>query len=465
MTDLTPTSDLPAFRRRRGLRGRSLIPVGGERDVALNRTPREILPLPPEETSKPRVWRNGVFGALDIGTTKMTCLIGKGEPDGSIQVLGYGWRRSHGIRSGSIVDIREAEAAIRATVGQAEEAAERRMDSLVVNLSCGHPRSRLIDAHLPIGGREVTDGDVQRLIADGQARAWSEGRDVIHTLPIGYVVDSMPGIADPRGHQCEQLATKLHVVDMNSSALRTLDTVLQHSELKLDGLVSSPFASGVSVLADEERDLGVTVVEMGGGTTSLAVFCEGKLIHTAQIPVGGLHVTRDIAGVLSTSLETAERLKTMYGAAQLGSDDQREILSVPLIGEGRDRLARIPRSKVISVIQPRVEETLELVRHALDNAGLGRLANGRVVLTGGASLMEGIVPVATRILARPVRMGKPLNVHGLPEIAAASAGFSTAAGLLAWAAGADRDFGDISTPEPRSGSLLKRLVGFIRDRG
>lgn len=465
MTDLTPTSDLPAFRRRRGLRGRSLIPVGGERDIALNRTPREILPLPPEETSKPRVWRNGVFGALDIGTTKMTCLIGKGEPDGSIQVLGYGWRRSHGIRSGSIVDIREAEAAIRATVGQAEEAAERRMDSLVVNLSCGHPRSRLIDAQLPIGGREVTDGDVQRLIADGQARAWSEGRDVIHTLPIGYVVDSMSGIVDPRGHQCEQLATKLHVVDMNSSALRTLDTVLQHSELKLDGLVSSPFASGVAVLADEERDLGVTVVEMGGGTTSLAVFCEGKLIHTAQIPVGGLHVTRDIAGVLSTSLETAERLKTMYGAAQLGSDDQREILSVPLIGEGRDRLARIPRSKVISVIQPRVEETLELVRHALDNAGLGRLANGRVVLTGGASLMEGIVPVATRILARPVRMGKPLNVHGLPETAAASAGFSTAAGLLAWAAGADRDFGDISAPEPRSGGLLKRFVGFIRDRG
>ncbi|KXV66086.1 cell division protein FtsA, partial [Gluconobacter japonicus] len=225
------------------------------------------------------------------------------------------------------------------------------------------------------------------------------------------------------------------------------------------------FASGVAVLADEERDLGVTVVEMGGGTTSLAVFCEGKLIHTAQIPVGGLHVTRDIAGVLSTSLETAERLKTMYGAAQLGSDDQREILSVPLIGEGRDRLARIPRSKVISVIQPRVEETLELVRHALDNAGLGRLANGRVVLTGGASLMEGIVPVATRILARPVRMGKPLNVHGLPETAAASAGFSTAAGLLAWAAGADRDFGDISAPEPRSGGLLKRFVGFIRDRG
>ncbi|WP_215745476.1 cell division protein FtsA [Gluconobacter sp. P1C6_b] len=463
MNDHNSMSDLPAFRRRGGLRGRSLIPVGGERDVSVNRVPRDILQLPPEDTQRNVSWRPGIFGALDIGTTKMTCLIGKGEPDGSIQVLGHGWRRSHGIRSGSIVDIREAEAAIRATVGQAEEAAERRMDSLVVNLSCGRPLSRLVDAQIPIGGREVTAGDVQRLIAEGQARAWMEGREVIHTLPIGYVVDSIPGIADPIGHQCEELATRMHVVDMNSSALRTLDAVLQHAELKLDGLVASPFASGVSVLAAEERELGVTVVEMGGGTTSLAVFCEGKLLHTAQIRVGGLHVTRDIAGVLSTSLETAERLKTMYGAAQMGSDDQREILSVPLIGENSDRLVRLQRSKVISVIQPRIEETLELVRQSLDNAGLGRLANGRVVLTGGASLLEGIVPVATRILGRPVRMGKPQNIYGLPETAAASAGFSTAAGLLAWAAGADRDFGDISVPEPKPRGLVKRLVGFIRN--
>ncbi len=463
MNDHNAMSDLPAFRRRGGLRGRSLIPVGGERDVSVNRVPRDILSLPPEETPRNVTWRPGIFGALDIGTTKMTCLIGKGEPDGSIQVLGHGWRRSHGIRSGSIVDIRDAEAAIRATVGQAEEAAERRMDSLVVNLSCGRPLSRLVDAQIPIGGREVTAGDVQRLIAEGQARAWMEGREVIHTLPIGYVVDSIPGIADPIGHQCEELATRMHVVDMNSSALRTLDAVLQHAELKLDGLVASPFASGVSVLAAEERELGVTVVEMGGGTTSLAVFCEGKLLHTAQIRVGGLHVTRDIAGVLSTSLETAERLKTMYGAAQMGSDDQREILSVPLIGENSDRLVRLQRSRVISVIQPRIEETLELVRQSLDNAGLGRLANGRVVLTGGASLLEGIVPVATRILGRPVRMGKPQNIYGLPETAAASAGFSTAAGLLAWAAGADRDFGDISVPEPKPRGLVKRLVGFIRN--
>lgn len=464
MTDQTPLSELPAFRRRGGHRGRALIPVGGERDVSVNQVARDILPLPPEERSRAVSWRPGIFGALDIGSTKMACLIGKGEPDGSLQILGHGWRRSHGIRSGAIVDIREAEAAIRATVAQAEEAAERRMDSLVVNLSCGRPFSRLIDAQFAVGGREVTETDVQQLVAEGQARAWTEGREIIHSLPIGYAIDSIAGIVDPIGHQCQELATRLHVVDMNSSALRTLDTVLQHAELKLDALVASPFASGISVLAAEERELGVTVVEMGGGTTSLAVFCEGKLLHTAQIRVGGLHVTRDIAGVLSTSIETAERLKTMYGAAQLGSDDQRELLAVPLIGESGSRLAQIQRSRVISVIQPRIEETLELVRQSLDNAGLGRLANGRVVLTGGASLLEGIVPVATRILRRPVRLGKPQNIRGLPETAAASAGFSTAAGLLAWAAGADRDFVDIfSVPEARPRGFVKRLVGFIRN--
>lgn len=463
MTDLTPGSDFSAFRRRRGLRGRALIPVGGERDGSGGRGSREILALPPEETARPRAWRPGVFGALDIGSTKMTCLIGRGESDGAIRVLGYGWRRAHGVRSGQIVDIREAEATIRATVGQAEDAAERRMDSLVVNLSCGHPRSRLVDARIAVGGREVTEADVQRLLAEGQSAAWAEGRDVVHALPIGYAVDSVTSVADPVGHLCETLATRLHVVDMNASALRTLDTVLQRSELKLDGLVSSPLASGLSVLAAEERDLGVTVVEMGGGTTSLAVFCEGKLLHTAQIPVGGLHVTRDIAGVLSTSPDTAERLKTMYGAAQLGSDDQREILSVPLIGDSPGHLTRIARAKVISVIQPRIEETFELVRQALDGAGLGRLADSRVVLTGGASLMEGIVPVATRVLSRQVRMGRPLHIQGLPETAAASAGFSTAAGLLCWAAGAERDFGAAASGEPRPG-FFKRLLGLGRDR-
>ncbi|GBR44975.1 cell division protein FtsA [Neokomagataea thailandica] len=463
MTDLTPGSEQSFFRRRGGLRGRALSTP--DHAVAHSRDARGVLTLPPEDTRPTPAWRSGTFGVLDIGSTKMTCFIGRGESDGSLSILGHGWRRSHGIRSGSIVDIREAEAAVRATVGQAEDTAEKRLDSLTVNLSCGHPASRWIDVRLPIGGREVTAHDVNHLRTEAKALAWAEGRSIIHNLPLGYLVDGMAGVTDPRGHQCTELSARFHVVDMHSSALRTLDTVLQRAELRLDGLVSSPFASALSVLSDEERDLGVTVVEMGGGTTSLSVFLEGRLLHIAQIPVGGLHVTRDVASALSTSLDTAERLKTLYGAAQLGSDDQREMLSIPLIGEGPHRLARIPRAKVIGFIEPRIAETLELVRNALDMSGLGGMANTRVVLTGGASLMEGLVPVASRILGRSVRLGRPLNIHGLPENDAASAGFSTASGLLAWAAGADRSFGNAPATETVPNTLFQRLVGFIRDRG
>lgn len=217
----------------------------------------------------------------------MTCLIGRGEADGSLRVLGHGWRRSRGIRNGAIVDLREAEQAIRATVGQAEDAADKRLDHVVVNLSCGQPESRLFNARMPIGGREVTEADMSRVIAEGQARAHTEGRTAIHTLPIGFAVDETQGILDPRGHLCDQLTARLHIVDAASTALRTLDSVMMRAELKMSGLVSAPFASGLSVLDEDERELGATVVEMGGGTTSLAVFGEGMLLHTAHLPVGG----------------------------------------------------------------------------------------------------------------------------------------------------------------------------------
>lgn len=464
MNDLVEADPPTSKRRRRPSRSRALIPVGKERQPQ-GRADSDILSLPPaDEPNGPRGWRTGIFGVLDIGSTKMTCLIGRGEADGSLRVLGYGWRRSRGIRNGAIVDLREAEQAIRATVGQAEEAADRRLDDITVNLSCGQPESRLFNARMPIGGREVMESDMDRVVAEGQARAHTEGRTVIHTLPIGYAVDETTGIVDPRGQVCEQLIARLHVVDAGTTAVRTLDSVLMHAELKMTNLVSSPFASGLSVLDEDERELGATVVEMGGGTTSLAVFGEGMLLHTAHLPVGGLHVTRDLAGMLSTSLENAERLKTMFGSAELSSEDGGDMLPLQMIGEDAASLTKVSRARLVSAIRPRVEETLELVRDRLDTAGFGRTGRERVVLTGGASLLEGIGPMAARILDRPIRLGRPLNISGLPEGAAASAGFSTASGLLAWAAGADRNFHDADSPEPRSNGILKRLVHFIRGR-
>ncbi|CAI9121630.1 cell division protein FtsA [Brytella acorum] len=464
MNDLVVTTPDSPRRKRRAGRGRSLIPIGGERH-ARERSEGDILSLPPPDTAPtPRHWKSGVFGALDIGSTKMTCLIGKGEADGSLRVLGYGWRRSRGIRNGAVIDIHEAEQAIRATVGQAEDAADKRLDNVIVNLSCGHPESHVFNARMPIGGREITDGDVARVVAEGQNRARTEGRSIIHTFPIGYSVDDTGGIIDPRAHLCDHLTARLHMIDAGTTALRTLDSVVSRAELKIGGLVSAPLASGLAVLEDDERELGATVVEMGGETTSLAVFGEGLLLHTAHIPVGGMHVTRDLARMLSTNIADAERLKTVYGSAELASEDETESLPIQMTGDHASAIARVSRAKLVSAIRPRIEETLELVRDRLDSAGLGRAGRGRVVLTGGASLLEGIGPMAARILERPVRLGRPLHITGLPEGTAASAGFSTAAGLLAWAAGADYAFRGAATPEMRSAGLLRRFVGFLRDR-
>ncbi|ACI52895.1 cell division protein FtsA [Gluconacetobacter diazotrophicus PA1 5] len=448
--------DRPARRRRARRRATPAAPsVTGGRVIALP---------PPDAPAPPRAWRPGTFGVLDIGSTKIMCLIGRGEPDGTLRVLGHGWRRSHGVKSGGIVNLHEAEAAIRAAVGQAEDAAERRLDTVYVNLSCGHPESRLFNVRWPVGGREITDSDVRRVVTEGRMRAMSEGRSTIHTLPLDFAVDETAGVADPRGHLCDQLTSRLHVIDASTTALRNLETVLTRAELKISELVSAPLASGLSVLDENERELGVTVVDMGGGTTSIAVFGEGQLLHTACLPVGGMHVTRDIAHVLSTPIDSAEWLKTMYGSAELSADDDMDLLPVQLIGDDHHQFVNISRSKVVSIIRPRIEETLEMVRDRLESAGVGRAADGRVVLTGGASLLDGVGNMAARILNRQVRLGRPTGIRGLPDDAAAWPSFATSAGLLAWAAGGSGALGDLDLSEPRPAGFLRRLVEFIRDR-
>nr|WP_234395229.1 cell division protein FtsA [Acetobacter papayae] len=319
---------------------------------------------------------------------------------------GYGWRKSEGVKGGAITELREAEAAIRATVAQAETMAERPIDRVVVNLSCGHPASRLFNVRWPIGGRVVTEADIRRVVTEGRLQASVQGREVIHTLPIDFTVDDTEGVSDPRGHVCETLKARLHIIDAATTALLNLETVLARTELKVEALVSSPLASGLSVLDADERELGTTVVDMGGGTTSLAVFGDSQMLHTAQIAVGGLHVTRDIARGLSTSLENAERLKTVYGSADLSTDVEDELLTVELLGNDVPHFEQISRAQLGRIIRPRMEETLELVREKLDGAGLGMAASGRIVLTGGGSLLDGIRPLAERILGAPVSVGR-----------------------------------------------------------
>ncbi len=421
-------------------------------------------PAPPSEPPpRPRNGRAGPFGVLDIGSTKIACLIGRTESDGTLRALGSGFTRSRGVRGGGITDLEEAERAIRSAVALAEEMADYRLRTVTVNLSCGHPESRLFNVQWPVNGRQVTEADVRRVISEGRSRAVTEGRETIHSLPVNFSVDETQGVIDPRGHHCDQLSARLHVVDALSMALRNLGAAVGRCDLEISEVVSAPFASGLSCLVDDERDLGATLVDMGGGTTSVAVFGEGQLLHTAQVPVGGQHVTRDIAGVLSTPIDNAERLKTLYGNAHSSPDDEREILAVQLIGEEDHQFAKIPRSMVVGIIKPRLEETFEMVRDRLDGAGLGRAAGNRVVLAGGASQLVGVRDLAPRVLNRQVRLGRPAGMRSLPEAASGPA-FATAIGLLSWAAGEGRSLHTIDPDSDRPGGLLRRIVEFLRDR-
>ena len=416
-----------------------------------------------EEPLRVKNMRSGPFGVLDIGSSKITCMIWRGEADGRLRCMGFGWQKSRGIKSGGIVDLEEAEKAIRAAVGAAEDQADTRLKSVLVNLSCGTPESRLFNVQWPVDGRAVVADDIRRVVREARQRANTDGRAVIHALPLSFATDETAGVTDPRGLFCDILSAQLHVVDAGSTALRTLAACLARCELDIAALVSAPLAAGLATLAADERELGATVIDMGGGTTTMAVFSEGQILYTSQLPVGGHHVTTDIAKGLSTSIAHAERLKALYGNCHSSPDDQRELLPVPLVGEAEHQIAQVPRSHLISCVRPRLEEIFEMVKERLEMAGLGREGGSRVVLTGGASQLGGVRELAAQILERQVRLGRPGPVISLPD-SASGPGFATLVGLLAFATGDGQTMHDIDFDSERGQGWFGKMVDFLKNR-
>ena len=377
--------------------------------------------------------RSGLIAALDVGTTKVCCFIARAQEDGGLRVLGVGHQVSRGIRNGAVVDMDFAETSIRAAVDTAEQLASERIREVVVNLSGGQPASRNVTVQMAINGRSVTDNDIRRLLEHGRQQSLTADGDLIHSIPVGYTIDGNEGIRDSRGMFGEILGVTIHTVSAASGPVRNLTTVVNRGHLDIEAKVMSAYASGLACLVEDEKDLGVTCIDMGGGTTNIAVFINGHLVHTDVVPVGGGHVTNDIARGLSTPVASAERMKTLYGSATTSSSDDREILKVPLVGEEDDDSAnQIPRSMLVQIIQPRLEETFELVRNRLEESGFDKMAGRRVVLTGGASQMQGVRDLAGLILDKQVRMGRPVGLHGLAEATGGPA-FSTCAGLLRYA--------------------------------
>ena len=393
-----------------------------------------------KKTKTHKISRNGLIAALDIGTTKVCCLIARlsGEkgpgPENALEIKGIGHQVSQGLRSGTIVDLDETEASIRSTVEAAEQMAGENIQGVVVNLSGGQPSSRLIAYEISIAGHEIGDADLRRILDPSVLKnGLAKERELIHTIPVGYSIDGNRGVRDPRGMFGERLGVNMHVISALSGPLRNLETGVVRCHLDVDDKVVSSYASGLATLVEDEIQLGVTCIDMGGGTTTISVFFDGELVHTDYIPIGGVHVTNDIARGLSTPLSQAERMKTLYGSAMATSADDREVIKAPLVGEEKtSEASHIPRSMLVGIIRPRIEETMEMVRDRLEAAGFDKIAGRRLVITGGASQLPGVREMASSIINKQVRMGRPKTLEGMAEAIAGPA-FSTSVGLLHYA--------------------------------
>jgi cell division protein FtsA len=382
--------------------------------------------------------RSAVVSVLDVGSTKVCCMIARLKPRDSealrrrmhsVEVLGFAATRSRGIKSGVVVDLEEAERAIRLAVDAAERMAEVTVGSLIVNISCGRLKSEAFSAGVDLSGT-VTEADIQRVLSAGGAHSVSEGRLVLHALPIGYALDGNRGLSDPVGMLGQTLGIDIHVVTADEAPIRNLELAVNRCHLEVETVVATPYAAGLAALVDDEAELGCACVDMGGGTTTLAVFHEGEFVHTDAIAIGGQHVTLDVARGLSTNLADAERIKARHGSALSSTSDEKDILTIPPVGEDeRDHPNAVPRSALVRIIRPRVEETLEMTRDMLTKSGFADAVGKRVVLTGGASQLTGLAETARRIFGRNVRVGRPLGIQGLPE-AAKSPAFSAAVGLV-----------------------------------
>jgi cell division protein FtsA len=386
--------------------------------------------------------RTTLVAALDIGTSKVACLIGRLRPQPpqealrrrshAVEILGFGHTAARGMKAGTVVNLAEVEEAVRQAVELAESMAAVQLVSVVLSVSAGRLASESFAAQIDVAGTAVSDEDIQRVLGAGSTHSVRDGRAVLHSLPIGYALDGAKGIRDPRGMLGNTFGVDMHVVTTDIATSRNLMLTVERCHLDVEAMVAGPYAAGLAVLADDEADLGSAIVDFGAGTTTVAVFAGGRFVHADGFALGGQNVTLDLARGLNVSVADAERIKTMYGSLLTGAADEREMITVPSVADDdREPPQFISRAALVRIIKPRVEEILELLRDRLAASPFAAEPNGRVILTGGACQLGNLSDFAARMLARPVRIGRPLGIAGLPEAARGPA-FAVAAGLLVY---------------------------------
>ncbi|MCC6887711.1 MAG: cell division protein FtsA [Hyphomicrobiales bacterium] len=401
--------------------------------LALGLTPK-AKPLSPK--------RSALVAALDLGTSKVACLIARLKPQPpqetlrhrshAIDIVGYGHTSARGMKGGAIIDLKAAEAALRQAVHLAERSAKLQLEAVMVAVSAGRPASELMSANVTVGGATVSERDIDRVLVAGSQHSARPGRAILHALPVGYTLDGVAGIRDPRGMLGRSFGIDIHVMSADMPVVRNLMYAIESCHIDVASMVASPYAAALSALADDESDLGAALIDMGAGTTTIAVFSGGRFVHGNGFALGGQHITMDVARGLNTGIADAERIKTLYGSVMAGGSDERDMIAVPPVDhEEREAPPYVSRAQLVRIIRPRVEEILEMVRDRLAASPFGAQARGRVVLTGGGSQLTGLADLAAQILRRPVRIGRPLGISALPDEAKGPA-FAAVTGLLVY---------------------------------
>jgi cell division protein FtsA len=369
---------------------------------------------------------------LDIGTTKICTVVGEVSENG-IDIVGLGVQPSHGLRKGVVINIESTVDSIKKSIKDAELMAGCSIKSVYVGIAGGHIESFNSHGVVAVKDKEITSSDVRRVIDAAKAVAIPQDREILHVIPQEFIIDEQDGIKEPIGMSGVRLESKVHIVTGSVSAIQNIVKSCQRSGLNVSELILEQIASSEAVLSEDEKELGVALVDIGGGTTDIAIYTQGSLVYTAVLPVGGNHITNDIAVGLRTPQHEAEKIKLKHGIAMASMVSDDETIEVPGVGGRKPRT--VQRKMLAQIIEPRMEEMLKLIAQEIEKSGYSNLIASGIVFTGGTCLMEGMIELAEFIFDMPVKRGLPLfqDMGGLLDMVH-SPKYATALGLLQYAA-------------------------------
>ena len=390
---------------------------------------------------------------LDIGTSKVVAIVAESSPEGVVEIIGIGSHPStKGLKKGVVVDIDSTVQSIQRAIEEAELMAGCQIHSVFAGIAGSHIRSLNSHGIVAIRDREVFSPDIDRVIDAAQAVAIPADQKILHILPQEYVIDNQEDVKTPLGMSGVRLEAKVHLVTCAVNAAQNIEKCIRRCGLEVEDIILEQLASSYAVLTEDEKDLGVCLVDIGGGTTDIAIFTDGAIRHTAVIPIAGDQVTNDIAMALRTPPPNAEEIKIKYACALAKLAGENETIKVPSVG---DRSARdLSRQALAEVVEPRYDELFTLIQGELRRSGFESLVGAGIVLTGGTSKMEGVVELAEEIFHMPVSIGKPRGVRGLTDIVRNPI-YSTAVGLLQYAA--DKQVLSVSEGQGNLDSVIKRI--------